>query len=94
LSEILSIRQQHHHPYTIRYGFGPKLVGWMECFDLRVRQMAATFQAEPHSLLRWWPPMCCTAAVALGLFSTGTVAPRRGTRSTARDSRIRQVFPS
>ena len=29
-----------------RYGFGPKLVALMEYFDLRVRQMAAAFQAE------------------------------------------------
>ena len=29
-----------------RYGFGPKLVALMEYFDLRVRQMAASFQAD------------------------------------------------
>jgi seryl-tRNA synthetase len=31
-----------------RYGFGPKLVALMEYFDLRVRQLAATFQADAH----------------------------------------------
>lgn len=32
-----------------RYGFGPKLVALMEYFDLRVRRMAAGFQADARS---------------------------------------------
>ena len=32
-----------------RYGFGPKLVGLMEYFDLRVREMATAFQADSRS---------------------------------------------
>ena len=32
-----------------RYGLGPKLVALIEYFDLRVRQMATTFQAGAHT---------------------------------------------
>ncbi len=32
-----------------RYGIGPKLAGLIEFFDLRARQMAREFQAEPHT---------------------------------------------